>query len=186
MPWSGCADLPIRVCADLPIRTVPLVRLRRFTNTIKSAAQIYQYECADLPIFKQEYQSRLQAQGRTDGFSLALNPTSYMREEGMLRHPKAPELVPVAAAPSAVGVLERESGQITFDGLDLTPDDAVDTSLIEGDFEGVFFAEDNDQDYTDTYNPLIEEQNDSQCGCQELGPSNSGGSASPSGICQGG
>src|SRR5699024_10583446 len=75
---------------------------------------------------KQEYQSRLQAQGRTDGFSLALNPTSYMREEGMLRHPKAPELVPVAAAPSAVGVLERESGQITFDGLDLTPDDAID------------------------------------------------------------
>ena len=109
---------------------------------------------------KQEYQSRLQAQGRTDGFSLALNPTSYMREEGMLRHPKAPELVPVAAAPSALGVLERESGQITFDGLDLTPDDAVDTSLIEGDFEGVFFAEDNDQDYTDTYNPLIEEQNE--------------------------
>lgn len=107
-----------------------------------------------------DYQDRLQAQGRTDGFSLALNPTGYMRSEGMLRHPKAPELVPVAAAPSAVGVLEPESGQITFDGLDLTPDDALDTSLIEGDFEGVFFAEDNDQDYTDTYNPLIEEQNE--------------------------
>src|SRR5699024_8174038 len=107
-----------------------------------------------------EYQSRLQAQVRNYGFWLALTPTSYMREEGMLPHPKATELVPVAAAPSAVGVLERESGQITFDGLDLTPDDAVDTSLIEGDFEGVFFAEDNDQDYTDTYNPLIEEQNE--------------------------
>lgn len=37
-----------------------------------------------------DYEARLAAKGRVHGFSLELNPTSYMIEEGIAAHPKSP------------------------------------------------------------------------------------------------
>src|SRR5699024_10125674 len=105
---------------------------------------------------KQEYQSRLQAQGRTDGFSLALNPTSYMREEGMLTHPNAKPPEPA----TAVGLLEPESGQFDTTNMTTTPESALDTSLIEGDFVGVFYTGHTGLDYTDESIWTMEEEHD--------------------------
>lgn len=39
-----------------------------------------------------DYEERLAQKGRVHGFSLALNPTRYMREERMTRHPESPAL----------------------------------------------------------------------------------------------
>ncbi|MDN6678149.1 MAG: hypothetical protein L0L17_00425 [Yaniella sp.] len=104
-----------------------------------------------------EYNARLQAQGRTHGFSLALNPTSYMLQEGIMSHPNAQPLEPPQQA-TAVGLLEPETGLFSTENMTTTPEDAIDTSLIEGDFEGVFYADSADQDYTQDHGWVPEDE----------------------------
>jgi len=111
---------------------------------------------------KLQYEERLRSQGRTDGFSLALNPTSYMREEGMLSHPNAKPLeAPAPAAQqSSIAVLERDSGEISMDGIGETPESAIDTSLLENDFENITFEDIRDQDYSEYDTFTIDNENE--------------------------
>ncbi len=84
-----------------------------------------------------EYLDRLRSKGRVPGYSLELNPTTYMREHGIRNHPASQPITP----PSSVGILNRDTETPEFDfeslfslnDIDRTPEDAVDTSLIEGD-----------------------------------------------------
>jgi hypothetical protein len=79
-----------------------------------------------------------------------------MREEGMLTHPNAKPLEPA----TAVGLLEPESGQFDTTNMTTTPESALDTSLIEGDFDGVFYTGHTDLDYTDESIWTMEEEHD--------------------------
>lgn len=77
---------------DFP-RADELQELKQEYNTVAKRIAAFNESDAEKAAQRQ-HDERLTAKGRTPGFSLDLNPTKHMIEEGITHHPKAPPLPP--------------------------------------------------------------------------------------------